>query len=350
MVNENQELPPRNNLSRLSNFFIGDKTGQGEISSRHQDFLEKNGFKPVEVLRYADFHDLIVRTLAGADVVHCRDNNEADWVMHLTDGKAAGHVLLHEAKISRQVSGLNFQADNGWSVKFPEKVITIKDNRTTATAYPFYEGAGGREFTKEFGDQELTEIGLAVLMSMEKLMGSLGEKQKAVLRENSTFLENSLSIAQKITAPALRIRRLLDPQEAAGLVALVKKGNRQEQALPVRLIHHDLHTFNVIPNQKEKTITLVDLSLLTLGKSLQDYGRWLTFLLISDRETAMRQLENELLDRKMITQDLLVGAKAGGLLGWGRELSNQPENGKRAELEIGKKLWKKEVKLLLSQN
>lgn len=314
------------------------------------DFIPLNnlGFTPQEILRSSGFHSGVVRVLAGAEVIKCSDGGGKEWVLHLTREKIPGKTLLHEARMAKCVAGLAYRADNNWTVNFPGTVKIFSDQKITITAYPFIRGADGIKLIKEYSDNELTAVGRAALEGMQALTGSLSEEEKSSLFKNKVG-ERIESIGLPVISRLLVLKGMLGNSEASALLSLEKKGRVLSQSLPLRLIHHDLHTFNIISNLEEKSLTVVDLGMLSLGRSMVDYGRWLTYLLIADRKTAMNQLESELLGRKMITKEMLAYVKAGGLLGWGRELIERPTKGKEPELEIGKKLWKEEVRSLLHQ-
>jgi len=132
----------------IETYILGNKReSELTISESHQKFLNKNGLIPINVIRSAGFHDVISRSLAGADVVKCTDGEGSELVAHLTDGLVSGKTLASEAGISQIVSGLDYISDDGWTVKFPESVKLSKEGKRTLAVYPFYQGDNGEIFT-----------------------------------------------------------------------------------------------------------------------------------------------------------------------------------------------------------
>lgn len=329
------------------------KEGELTISEKHHQLLVGHGLTPIQTLRLGRFHDIISRSLAGADVVKCSDNAGNILVAHLTDGLVSGKTLASEARISQVVAGTEFVSDTGWTVKFPESVSLAKASKSTLTVYPFYSGDNGEAFTKGYSDDDLTAVGVSVLTGMEAMYHQLNPAQIKMLEENGQKIQPILTAARFAVGQWLKMKSVLTGQEVSGLLQMHKSGNQLAALSPPRLIHHDLHTFNVVPNPETKNIVVVDLAMLSTGQSHADFGRWLTFLLIADRKKAMLQLEEELLSNGVITQEALQCSKAGALLDWGRELTERP----KAEdlvttqrVEAGRRLWKEEVAMLLRRN
>jgi hypothetical protein len=337
---------------KIEKYFLGYKSDTGlAISEKHRQVLEDHGLTPTRELRNAGFHDVISRVLIGADVIQCTNNQGVESVAHLTEGLVSGRTLASEARIAQAVAGIDFCSDNGWLVKFPESVNLFKDGKSTLTVYPFYQGDNGEIFTKQYSDEDLTKVGMAVLTGMESMYQQLDPVRKKILEANGRKVGPVLSGGRQVIGQWLKMKGLLTAKEVDGLLTAQQMASQLAKSSSPRLIHHDLHTFNVIPNPDTKNIVVVDLAMLSVGQSFADFGRWLTFLLIADRKNAMLQLENRLLDKGIITRDGLQCAKAGALIDWGRELTERP----KAEdvvtsqrVEAGKRLWREEVNHILN--
>jgi len=191
---------------------------------------------------------------------------------------------------------------------------------------------------------------MTVLTGMEAMYSRLDTQRIKILEANGRKINPILHNGRYVIGQWLRLKGILTGQEISGLLAMDKKSSQlAEQSIP-RLIHHDLHTFNVVPDPETKNIVVVDLAMLSAGQSFADFGRWLTFLLIADRKEAMLQLEDGLLHRGIINKKSLQCAKAGALLDWGRELTERPKTEDivtTKRVEAGRKLWAEEVNLLL---
>ena len=337
----------------IETYLLGNKKeNELTISEKHQQLLINHGLTPVKVIRLAEFHDVIMRSLTGADVVKCTDGNGVELVAHLTDGVFSGKTLKAEARITRTVAGIEYLSDDGWAVKFPESVRLEKEGKSTLTVYPFYQGDNGETFTKQYDDDDLTAVSMAVLTGLEAMYQQLDPAQIKILEANGQKMQPLLTAGRYIISQWLIMKSVLTSQEVTGLLSMQKRGNEMAQGSKSRLIHRDLHTFNVIPNPDTRNIAVVDLAMLSAGQSFSDFGRWLIFLLIADRKEAMVQLEDSLVHKGIIDREGIQCAKAGALLDWGSELFQRPKAEDDVILqrvEAGKRLWKEEVNLLLKK-